>query len=210
MRHEVRCTIWNFSKFSTPHSGCLFQTFRWDLKQDICYLIWNVWNCSNTSQELLIQNFLMRLEKRCDIWNLWNFKLFNPSQGLLIWNFHMKLGIRFTIWNLTLFTHIMRALAYLKISDKIWNEMCHLKLLKPETFQELLIWIWDLKLFKLLNPSQRLLIWNFQMSLERKCDIWNLQTFQLSQGLLIWNFQKRPEIRFAIWNFLNLKLWSIL
>ena len=59
--------------------------------------------------------------------------------------------------------------------------------------------IWNLKLF---NPSQELLIWNFQMRLETRCTIWNFLSlkFNISQGLLISNFQMRLEMRHAIWN----------
>ena len=55
-------------------------------------------------------------------------------ESCLPWNFQMRLGIRFTIWyfwNLTLFKHIMSWVAYLKLSDETWNEMCYLKHLKP-------------------------------------------------------------------------------
>ena len=70
MRLETRCAIWNFLSFSTYHRGCLFQTFRWDLKGD---MLFETWNCLTMSLELLIWNFQMRLTKRCDTQNLWNF-----------------------------------------------------------------------------------------------------------------------------------------
>ena len=76
MRLETRCAIWNFSNFSTHHKACLFQFFRWDLKGDMLletFEMFETWNCLNISWELLIWNFQMRLEKRCDIQNLWNF-----------------------------------------------------------------------------------------------------------------------------------------
>ena len=85
MRLETRCAIWNFLSFSTYHRGCLFQTFRWDLKGD---MLFETWNCLTMSWELLIWNFQMRLTKRCDIQNLWNFwnfklfKLFKPIKGV--------------------------------------------------------------------------------------------------------------------------------
>ena len=75
---------------------------------------------------------------------------------------------------------------YLKLSDETWNEMCYLKLLK------------------LFNPSQELVIWNFQMRLEKEVlfetfEIWNFSNPWW--GLLIWNFQMRLEMRCAIRTF---------
>ena len=55
--------------------------------------------------------------------------------------------------------------AYLKLSDETWNEMCYLKLLKLVTFQ---------------THHGELLIWNFQMRLEMRCAIY--ETFET------WNF----------------------
>ena len=79
----------------------------------------------------------MRLEMRCAIWNFWNLKLSNMSWEMLIWNFQMRLEMRCAIWNfwnLKLFKHVM-GVAYLKLSDEIWDEMCYMKLLKLETSQ---------------------------------------------------------------------------
>ena len=132
---------------------------------------------------------------RCAIWNFWNFSTFSkPSWELLIWNFQMRLETRYAIWhfwNLKLFKSIMSGggVAYLKLSDETWNEMCYLKLLK---------------LLKLFNPSQELVIWNFQMRLEKEVlfetfEIWNFSNSWW--GLLIWNFQMRLEMRCAIRTF---------
>ena len=57
----------------------------------------------------------------------------------------------FLMWN---FSNLSWRVAYLKLSDETWNEMCYLKL---------------------FNPSQQLLIWNFQMGLEKR----NLKLFKL-------------------------------
>ena len=105
MKLETRCAVWNFLSFSTYHRGCLFQTFRWDLKGD---MLFETWNCLTMSWELLIWKFQMRLMKRCDIQNLWNF------------------------WNLKFFKPI-KGVAYLKLLDENWNKMCYLKLF--ETFE---------------------------------------------------------------------------
>ena len=64
---------WNFS---THHRSFLFETFRWDLKWDMLFETFEIietWNCLNMWWELLISNFQMRLDKRCDIRNIWNF-----------------------------------------------------------------------------------------------------------------------------------------
>ena len=64
---------WNFS---THHRSFLFETFRWDLKWDMLFEtfeMFETWNCLNMWWALLISNFQMRLEKRCDIRNIWNF-----------------------------------------------------------------------------------------------------------------------------------------
>ena len=93
--------------FQTCHGSCLFETFRWNLKKN-CYLKFLKLVTFQTHHgHLLIWNFQMRLEMRCAIWNFetWNF------------------------WNLSW------GVAYLKLSDETWNEMCYLKLLKLETLQ---------------------------------------------------------------------------
>ena len=58
-----------------------------------------------------------------------------------------------------------------------------------------------LKLFKLFNPSQELVIWNFQMTWNEMCYLKLFKLFNPSQGLVIWNFQIRLEVRCVIWNF---------
>ena len=130
----------------------------------------------------------------------WNFLTFsNPSPELLIWNFQMRLQTIYSIWyvwNLKLFKHVM-GVAYLKLSDETWNEMCYLKLLKLETFQ---------------THHGELLIWNLKLSDEtwnEMCYLkfWNFITFSNpSQELLIWNFQMRLETIYSIWYVWNLKL----
>ena len=129
----------------------------------------------------------MRLEMRCAIWNFWNFS--NLSWRVA----YLKLSDE--TWNemcylklLKLFKPIMEV-ANLKLSDETWNEMCYLKLLK---------------LFQTYHGG--LLTWNFQMRLEMRCAIWNFWNFSnLSWRLLTWNFQMRLEMRCAIW---NLKLFK--
>ena len=65
-----------------------------------------------------------------------------------------------------------------------WNFSTHHKSCLFETFRWDLNEICYLKLLKLFNPSQELLIWNFQMRFEMRYAIWN------------------------IWNVLNLKLFK--
>ena len=73
--------------------GCLFETFRWDLKWDM--LLETFETCQNYHGGLLIWNFQMRLEMRCAVWNFWNI-------SNLSWR-----------------------VAYWKLSDETWNEMCY-------------------------------------------------------------------------------------
>ena len=110
-------------------------------------------------------------------------------EGCSIWNFQMRLEMRCAIRNLS---NLSLRVAYLKLSDETWNEMCYLKLVKPimeccllETFR------WDLKWDVLLET---------------------FETFQTYHGgLSISNFQMRLEMRCAIrifWNFSNLS-WRV-
>ena len=180
--------------------------------------MFETWNFSNMSWELLIWNFQMRLEKEVLFETFWNLKLFKPIMGgLLIWNFQMRLENDMCYLKLfNLFKPIMRA-AYLKLSDESWNKICYLKCLKLETFR---------------TCHGGLLIWNFQMRLEMRCAIWNFSNFSThhrswlfetfrwdlkmrgaiwnfstfsnqSWELLIWNFQMSLETRYAIWNVWN-------
>ena len=119
MRLETRCAIWNFS---IHHRGCLFETFRGDLKWDMLsetFEMFETWNCLNILWELLIWNFQMRLGKK-----MWYskplMKLFKPIKGV----------------------------AYLKLLNETWNEMCYLKLYK---LLKLCIWNFSsLKLWSVL------------------------------------------------------------
>ena len=68
--------------------------------------------------------------------------------------------------------------AYLKLSNETWNEMCYLKLFETWNF-------WNLKLLKLIMGGG-LLIWIFQMRIVMRCAIWNflkLGTFQSITGV---------------------------
>ena len=179
-----------FQPFRTHHGSCLFETFRWDLKQDMLFEMFETWNFSNMSWELLIWNFQMRLETKYAIWNVWNLKLFKNVMGVV----------------------------YLKLSDETWKRgafwnFWNLKLCKP-IMGGLLIWnfqmrlemrcaIWNFSTFS--NPSWELLIWNFQMRLEKEVLFETFETSNFANpslgGLLIWNFQMRLEMRCAIWNF---------
>ena len=227
MRLEMRCAIWNLLKLFKPiMEGCLFQTFRWDLKWDVP----NIW--------------------------LETFETFQTYHwGLLIWNFQMRLEMRCAIWNFWNFSNLSWRVAYLKLSDETWNEMCYLKLLKLfkpimegclfETFRWDLKWdvlfetLWNLSCcwnFETLFSNmyhgdlfQTSLKWDVHLKLFKpimECCLfetfrWDLkwdvlfETFETFQtyhgGLLIWNFQMRLEMRCAIrnfWNFSNLS-WSV-
>ena len=151
--------------------GCLFETFRWHLKWDVLF---ETFETSQTYHGgLLIWNFQMRLEMRCAIWNFWNFS--NLSWRVA----YLKLSD--DTWNQTYYFKLFKLLnlswrvAYLKLSDEIWNEMYYLKLLK------LLKSIMEGGLFETFETSQTyhggLLIWNFQMTFEMRCAIWNFWNF---------------------------------
>ena len=63
MRLEMRCAIGTFKtgNFSTHHRNWLFETFRWDLKWDVLFEIFETFQLfQNPSQKLLIWNFQMR------------------------------------------------------------------------------------------------------------------------------------------------------
>ena len=131
---------------------------------------------------------------RCAIWKFSTFS--NPSWELLIWNFQVRLEKEvlfetFETWNFSYPS--WGGVAYLKLSDEIWNEMCYLKLL---TFS---------------NPSWELLIWNFQMRLETRYAIWNfwnLKLFKHVMGVAYFKLSDETWKRGAIWNVWNLKLFK--
>ena len=156
--------------FKPIMEGCLFETFRCDLKWDVLFETFETYH-----GRLLIWNFQMWLEMRCAIGNFWNLKLFNPSQGLLIWKFEMRLEMRYAIWNfwnlkLKMFQPIKGA-AHLKLSDETWNKICYLRR------------------FRLFNPSQGWLIWNIW-------NVWNLKLFKTYHGSCLfetfrWHLKKK-------------------
>ena len=151
-----------FQPFQTHHKSCLFETFRWDLKQDILFDIFETWNFSNPSWGGGVAYLKLSDETCNEMCYLKAFKAFQTFEPIT-------------------------GVGYLKLSDETWNEMCYLKLLK------------------LFNPSQELVIWNFQIRLEMRGVIWNFWNFETFSnswwGLLIWNFQMRLEMRCAIRTF---------
>ena len=200
IRLDMRCAIWNF---------------------------WNFLTFSNPSWELLIWNFQMRLETIYSIWYVWNLKLFKHVMGvddlklsdetwnemcymkllkletfqthhgeLLIWNFQMRLEMRCAIWN---FWNLSWGVAYLKLSDETWNEMCYLKLwnlfnlfksitkaahlkLSDETWNN----ICYLKFLKVLQTCHwSCLFETFRWDLKKKCylKLLKLETFQPITGV---------------------------
>ena len=198
-----RGAIWNFSnlKLFKPIMGsCLFETFRWDLKWDVLYETFETWNFSNPSWGVAY------LKLSDETWNemcyikLLKLETFQTHhRELLIWNFQMRLEkeVLFKTFETCNFSNPSWGVAYLKLSDETWNEMCYLKLLKLETFQT----------FKpitgvgYLKHSDK--TWYEMCYLK----FWNILTFSNSSWeLLIWNFQMRLQTRYSIWNVWNLKL----
>ena len=194
MRLEMRCAI-NFQTYETWNEmcylklfkpimeGCLFETFRSDLKWDVLLESVETFETFQTYQYSTgglsyFRNFHVPWDLKWDVL----FETFETFQtyhgGLLIWNFQMRLEMRCAIRNFWNLSNLFWSVAYWKLSDEAWNEMCYLKLVKPimegclfETFR------WDLKWDVLLETFQTyhggLLIWNFQMRLEMRCAIRN-------------------------------------
>ena len=138
--------------FKPIMEGCLFETFRWDLKWDVLFE---------------------------------NFETFQTYHGgLLIWNSQMRLEMRCTVWTFWNFSNLSWRVAYLKLSDETWNEMCYLKLLKLETFQTIPP-ITGVAYLKLSDETWiRYVIWNF-LKLETFQPITRVAYLKLSDE--IWN-----------------------
>ena len=203
---------------------------RWFAKQSFYHLnkttrkpvgFMQSWNRTShfKSHLLLIWNFQMRLEMRCAIWNFWNLswkvaylklsdvtwnemcylkllKLFKPiMEGCLFETFRCDLK-----WDVLFetFEKLSWRVAYLKLSDVTWNEMCYLKLLKPimegclfETFRCDLKWDVLLETFGTWNFSTHhrgclfeSLRWDLKWDkLFETFETWNLKTFQPIKGV---------------------------
>ena len=253
LEKEVLFKIFETCNFSNPSWGVAYLKLSDETWNEMCYLKLLKLETFQTFKPITGVGYLKHSDKTwyemcyLKFWNILTFS--NSSWELLIWNFQMRLQTRYSIWNvwnLKLLKHVM-GVAYLKLSDETWNKIFYLKFLKLETFQPIMgsclleTFRWDSKgdvLFKFWNilsfsnPSQELLIWNFQMRLETIYSIWyvwnlklfkhvmgvaylkfsdetwnemcylkflKLETFQTHHGvLLIWNFQMRLERRCAI------------
>ena len=131
--------------FKPIMEGCLFETFRCDLKWDVLFETFETYHGG-----LLIWNFQMWLEMRCTIWNFWNlsWRVAYLKLSDVTWNemYYWKLLKLETFQPIT-------GVAHLKLSDETWNKICYLKLFKLFNLsQGLLIWniwnVWNLNLFK--------------------------------------------------------------
>ena len=129
------CSIKSFEtwNFSTHHRGWLFETLRWDLKQDMLFEMLETWNFyKHIMGSCLFETFrwVLRWDVLFETFETWNF--WNPAQELLIWIFQMR------TWNEMCYLKLLKlgtfqpitGFAYLKLSGETWNEMCYLKLLK--------------------------------------------------------------------------------
>ena len=182
---------WNRTSHFKSH---LFLIWNFQMRLEMRSAIWNFWNFLKL--ELLIWNFQMRLEMRCTIWN---FK--KPIVGSCLFEtcrWDLKWDVLFETWNLfNLFKSITKA-AYLKLSDETWKNIYYLKFLKLETFT---------------NMSLELLIWNFQMRLEKEVLFETFETWNFSIHYRGWSFETlRWDLRldvlvetFETWNFSNFK-----
>ena len=210
--------FWNLKLFKPIMGGLLIWNFQMRLEKEVLFEMFETWNFSNMSWGVLY------LKLSDETWNemcyLKLFYLFKPITRVAYFKLSddLKQDMLFEMFETWNFSNMSWGVAYLKLSDKTWSEMCYLKLFKVfNPSQELVIWnfqmTWSemcyLKLFKLFNPSQELVIWNFQIRLEVRCVIWNFSTFSNpSWELLIWNFQVRLEKEvlfetFETWNVSN-------
>ena len=115
----IGCVINNHKEYSRRKQGSQLALCR----AEIAHLISSLVCC-------LSETFRWDLE-----WDVL-FETFQTYHGgLLIWNFQMRLEMRCAIWNFWNFSNPSWRVAYLKLSDETWNEMCYLKLLKLETFE---------------------------------------------------------------------------
>ena len=182
-----------------PITGVGYLKLSDETWNEMCYLkFWNFSTFSNPSWELLICNFQIRFETRYAVWNVWNLKLYKHVMGVAYLKLsdetcYLKLlkfetfqthdgGCLFETfgwdlkWDVLLELLILETfqpitgVGYLKLSDETWNEMCYLKFLETWNFT---------------NMSWELLIWNFQMRLEKEVlfetfEIWNFSTHHRS------------------------------
>ena len=202
LEKEVLFEIFETCNFSNPSWGVAYLKLSDETWNEMCYLKLLKLETFQTFKPITGVGYLKHSDKTwyemcyLKFWNILTFS--NSSWELLIWNFQMRLQTRYSIWNvwnLKLLKHVM-GVAYLKLSDETWNEMCYMKLLKLETSQ---------------TCHGSCLFETFRWDLKKRCYLkfFKLETFQTHHGeLLIWNFQMRLEMRCAIWNFWNLKLFK--
>ena len=218
--------------FQTHHGELLIWNFQMRLEKEVLFKIFETCNFSNPSWGVAY------LKLSDETWNemcylkLLKLVTFQTHHGeLLIWNFQMRLEkeVLFEIFETCNFSNPSWGVAYLKLSDETWNEMCYLKLLKLETFQTFkpipgvgylkhsdktwyemcYLKFWNILTFS--NSSWELLIWNFQMRLQTRYSIWNVWNLKLLKhetfmGVAYLKLSDETWQRGAIWNFSNLKL----
>ena len=176
MRLEMRCAIRNFWNFSNLSWSVAYLKLSDETWNKMCYLklfklVKSIMECC------LLETF--RWDLKWDVL-LETFQTYHG--GLLIWNFQMRLEMRCAIRNFWNLSNLIRRVAYWKLSDETWNEMCYLKLLK------------------LFNPSQELLIWNFQMTFEMRYAIWNIWN--------VWNLKLLKHVMGAAYFKLSDQTWK--
>ena len=168
MRLEVRCAIWNFSKFSNPSQELVIWNFQ--IRLEVRCVIWNFSTFSNPSWELLIWNFQVRLEKEVlfETFETWNFS--NPSWGGCLFEtfkWDLKWDVLFETFQAFQTHHESWLFETFRWDLK---KRCYLKLLKLETFQTHHGGVAYLKLSD--ETWKRGAIWN----------VWNLKLFKHVMG----------------------------
>ena len=92
MRLEMRCAIWNFLKLFKPiMEGCLFETFRWDLKWDVLFETSETWNFSTYHRSYLFETFRWDLKWDMLFETFWNLKLLTHHKSCLFETFRWDL-----------------------------------------------------------------------------------------------------------------------
>ena len=159
MRLEMRCAIRNFWNFSNLSWRVAYLKLSDETGNEMRCAIRNFWNVSNLSWSVAY------LKLSDETWNEMCYLKLKTCQGyhggLLIWNFQMRLEMRYAIRN-------------------FWNFSTHHRSCLLETFRWHLKWDMLFETFEMsetwncLNMSWELFISNFQMRLEKRCDVPNI------------------------------------